>query len=48
MARLGEPAALPVTGECLEVEEGERDGEVVCTLSRAVEIYNVSTPTKAL
>lgn len=42
MARLGPASALQVTGECLEVQEGEVNGEAVFTLKRSVEVHSVS------
>lgn len=42
MARLTAASSLQVTGECVEVNEGERDGEALLTLVRAIEVHNVS------
>ena len=42
MATLGPASALHVTGACVAVREGQREGEAVLTLSRAVEVHNVS------
>lgn len=42
MARLSPASSLQVTGDCVEVHEGERDGEALLTLVRAIEVYNVS------
>lgn len=41
MARLGPASALQVTGECLEVQEGEVNGEAVFTLKRSVEVHSL-------
>lgn len=42
MERLGPVSVLHVAGDCLDVQEGELDGEAVFTLACAVEVYNVS------
>lgn len=42
MARLTPASSLQVTGECVEVNEGEIDGEALLTLVRAIEVHNVS------
>lgn len=42
MARLTAASTLQVTSECVEVNEGEGDGEALLTLVRAIEVHNVS------
>ena len=42
MERLGPASVLHVAGECVDVQEGELDGEAVFTLACGVEVYNVS------
>lgn len=41
MARLS-ASTLQVSGDCVDVNEGERDGEALLTLVRAIEVHNVS------